>query len=211
MLRFNQTLTNYLKVSVGHDTYNLTKHDKIQIADTKTIKYPNTGGYLLQTWIINCNHRNNNGKIQNFKKSTKTNTPTGYSGATSLPPIGKSFMYIELSSNIQGSNVFVSFERTDIMQISNLTFYYNNFSILTNDPIKSMGRFRIQLLLKDKIWSTRYDIPKNDQNSDTSTDWTLINLNFTVENYGIRLLYDQIDTPHADMCFSNITITHSVY
>ena len=24
-------------------------------------------------------------------------------------------------------------------------------------------------------------------------------------------MYDQIDTPHADMCFSNITITHSVY
>ena len=47
MLRFNQTLQNYLKVSVGNDTYNLTKHDKIQITDTIIIKYPNTGGYLL--------------------------------------------------------------------------------------------------------------------------------------------------------------------
>ena len=48
LLRFNQTLTNYLKVSVGNDTYNLTKYDKIQITDTTNIKYPNTGGYLLQ-------------------------------------------------------------------------------------------------------------------------------------------------------------------
>ena len=44
---------------------------------------------------------------------------------------------------------------------------------------------------------------------DTSTDWTLVSLNFSVQNYGIKFIYDQIDTPHADMCFSNITITHS--
>ena len=74
-----------------------------------------------------------------------------------------------------------------------------------------MGMFRFQLLLEDNTWSTGYNIPKNDHHSDTSTDWTLVNLNFTVENCGIRLVYDQIDTPHADMCFSNITITHSVY
>ena len=36
--RFNQTLQNYLKVSVGSDTYNLTKNDKIQIPDTTIIK-----------------------------------------------------------------------------------------------------------------------------------------------------------------------------
>ena len=40
---------------------------------------------------------------------------------------------------------------------------------------------------------------------------TLLNLDFTVENYGIKLIYDQTDTAHADMRFSNITITHSVY
>ena len=102
-------------------------------------------------------------------------------------------------------------ERAVIIQITNVTFYYNRFSILTNVSLKSMGRFRIQLLLEDNTWSTRYNIPKNDRYSDTSTDWTLISLNFTVENYGIKLIYDQIDTAHADMCFSNITITHSVY
>ena len=74
-----------------------------------------------------------------------------------------------------------------------------------------MGGFRIQLLLEDNTWSTRYITPKSDRYSDTSTDWTLVNLNFTVENYGIRIVYDQIDTAHADMCFSIITITHSVY
>ena len=74
-----------------------------------------------------------------------------------------------------------------------------------------MGRFRVQLLLEDNTWSTRYNTPKNDRYNDTSTDWTLVKLNFTEENYGIRLIYDQVDTPHADMCFSNITIPYSLY
>ena len=74
-----------------------------------------------------------------------------------------------------------------------------------------MGRFRIQLLLEDNSSSTQCTIAKNTQYSDTSIDWTLLKLLFTIENYGIKLIYDQIDEPHADMCFSNITITHSVY
>ena len=77
-------------------------------------------------------------------------------------------------------------------------------------PKKSRGRFRIQLLLEDNTWSTRYNIPKNDRFGDSSTDWTLVNLKFTMENYGIKLIYDEIDTPHADI-FLNITITHSIY
>ena len=211
VLRFNQTLQNYLKVSVGNDTYNITKYDKVQITDTIETKYPNTGGYLLQNWVIKCNDKNNNGKTQNFIKSTKTNSPTGYSGATTLPPIGNSFMYIETSSNNHGNNVFISFERTDLIQVSNVTFFYNRFSILTNDSLKLMGRVRIQIILEDNTWSTRYNIPKNDPYSDTSTDWTLLSLIFTESNYGIRLYYDQIDTPHADMCFSNFPISRSVY
>ena len=74
-----------------------------------------------------------------------------------------------------------------------------------------MGRFRNQLLLEDKTWSTRSNIAKNDRYNNSSTQWTLVNLNFTVENYDFNLIYDQIDTSHADMCFSNITITHPVY
>ena len=196
VLRFNQTLENYLKASVGNDTYNLIKYDKIQITYTTIIKYPNTGGYFLKQWLMKCNDKNNNGKIQNFIKSTNTNSPTGYSGATSLPPIGNSFMYIETSSSNQGNNVFVSFERIDIIQISNITFYYTRFSFLTNDSLKSMGRFRIQFLVEDDTWSTRYNIAKNDRYSDTSTEWTLVSLNVTQANYGIKLIYDEIDTTH---------------
>ena len=116
-------------------------------------------------------------------------------------------MYIETSSNNHGNDVLVSFERTDIIQISNITFYYNRFS----DHNPSMGRFRIQLLLEDGTWSTKYTIEKNTNYSDSSTEWSFLNIDFTEENYGIKLIYDQIDTPHANMCFSNVSITHSVY
>ena len=211
ILRFNQTLQNFLKVSVGNDTYNLTKYNKIQLTDLTIMKTSNSGGYLLQNWNIKCNDKNGNGKILNFVISTKTNSPTADSGAMSLPPIGNSFMYIETSSNNHVNNVFVSWERIDIIQITNITFYYNRFSILTNDSLKSLGRFRVQLLLEDNTWSTVYTIAKNTHYSNTSTDWTLLNLDFTVENYGIKLIYDQIDTAHADMCFSDITIIYSVY
>ena len=149
--------------------------------------------------------------MQNFIKSTKTNSPTGDSGAIAVHPIGSGFTYIETSSNNHSNNVFVTFELTDIIQITNITFYYNRFSILTNNNSKAMGRFRIQLLLQDNTWSTQYTSAKNTQYSDTSTDWTLLNLEFTIANYGIKLVYDQIDKPHADICFSNITITHSKY
>ena len=212
LLRFNQTLSNYLKVSVGNDTYNLTKNDKLQITDTTEMRYPNIGSDLLQKWNNKCNNIINQSRITDFIKSTNTNSPTGHSGATSLPPIGNSFMSIETSSNNSGNEkLFVSWERTDIVQVTNITFYYDRFSILTNDSKKSIGRFRIQLLLEDNSWSTRYNIPKNDRYSDTSTQWTLVNLYFTVENYGIKLIYDRIDTLYADLCFSNITITYSVY
>ena len=184
ILRFNQTLEKYLKVSVGNDTYNLTKYKKIQLTYTTVIKNANTGKAVLPYWKIFCNDKNNKGKISNFVKSTKTNSPTSQSGSNSLPPIGTAFMYFDTSSNNSGDNVFCSWERTDIIQISNITFYYNRFSILTNDSLKSMGRFRIQLLLEDNTWSTRYNIPRNDRYSDSSTDWTPVSLNFTVENYG---------------------------
>ena len=154
--RFNQTFQNYLKVNVGNDTYILTKYDIIQITITTIFKHPNSGGYLLQQWNIKCNDKNNNGKIHNFITSAKTKSPTGHSGATSLPPIVDSFTYTETSQNNSGSeNIFVSFERTDNIQISNTTFYYNRYSILTEDSLKSMGRFRIQLLVSDNTWGTR--------------------------------------------------------
>ena len=170
LVRFNLTLENYLKVSVGNDTYNLTKYNKIQIIDTTEIKYPNIASDLLQKWNIKCNNKINQSRTTDFIKSTKTNSPTGHSGATSLPPIGNSFMYTETSSKNHGhERVFVTFERTDINQISNITFYYNRFSILTDESEKATGIFRIQLLLEDNTWSTRYNLPKNNRYCDTST------------------------------------------
>ena len=74
-----------------------------------------------------------------------------------------------------------------------------------------MGRFRIQLLLEDNTWSTQYTIAKNYQYSDLPTEWRVLNLDFTQENYGNKIILDQIDTAHSDMCFSKLTITHSVY
>ena len=136
IVRFNQTLQNYLKVSVGNDTYNLTKYDKLQFTDTTIIKHRNTGGHFLQNWVIKCNDKNNKYKRQNFIKTTKTNSPTSYSGAESLLRIGNSFMHSETSSDNHGNNVFVSFERTDIIQSSNIAFYYNRFTFLTNDSLK---------------------------------------------------------------------------
>ena len=210
MLRFNQTLTNYLKVSVGNDIYHLTKYNKYYLTDTTSMISPNSGLYLLQKWSIECKDRNNNGKVNNFIKSTKSSSPTGMSGAEGLRPIGNAFMYIESSGNNNGKHTYVRLIRTDIIQISNISFYYNRFSS-SDESLRSMGRFRIQILLDDNTWENKYTIEKNSQFSDSSTEWKLLNLDITGENYGIRLIYDRIDSAHADMCFSDITITHSVY
>ena len=59
-------------------------------------------------------------------------------------------MFIETSSHNHGhERVLVSWEKTDIIPKTNETFYHNRFSILTNDSLKSMGRFRLQLLSED--------------------------------------------------------------
>ena len=208
---FNQTLEIYLKASIGNDTYNLRKNNKTQITDTTIMKAGNTGGYLFAYWRNTCNDKNNQAKISNFVKSTKTNSPSSNSGATNLPPIGDAFMYTETSSQNHGPNVFVSWERTDVIKIINITFYYNRFSTLTDDILVKVGRFRIQLLLDDDTWSTQCTIAKNSQYSDNSTDWTLLNSDFTVENCGITIILDQIDTAQSCMCISIITVTHSVF
>ena len=41
ILRYNQTLQNYLKVSVGNKVYSLNKYDKIQSIDVTEIRSPN--------------------------------------------------------------------------------------------------------------------------------------------------------------------------
>ena len=73
-----------------------------------------------------------------------------------------------------------------------------------------MGRFRVQLL-RNGDWEDFYTIEKNTNFTELSTDWVLLNLDITDDNYGKKLLYDQIESAHADMCFSNIMITHSIF
>ena len=74
-----------------------------------------------------------------------------------------------------------------------------------------MGCFRIQILLEDNNWSTEFHMSKNSNYSTSPQIWSLLNLDITEQNYGIRPVYDKKDTAHADMCFSVISITHSVY
>ena len=46
ILRFNQSLRSYFKVTVENTDYILAKHDRIQITDRTSTEYPNQGGYL---------------------------------------------------------------------------------------------------------------------------------------------------------------------
>ena len=62
ILRFNQTLENYLKMSVRDVTYNLKNYDKINLIDDTQIRYPNRGDSLLPKWRTK-NLNNNNGDI----------------------------------------------------------------------------------------------------------------------------------------------------
>ena len=100
-------------MAVRNDTYILTEYYKVQTQDTKNIKYPNASRDILQNWVIKSNDENISGKKQNFNKSTETNSPTGDSRETSLPPIGNFFRYTETSSNNHGNKVLLSLEPTD--------------------------------------------------------------------------------------------------
>ena len=77
--------------------------------------------------------------------------------------------------------------------------------------MKAMGKLRVPQLLSDSNWSTRYNIPKKYRYSNSSTYWIFVSLNFDMESYGIKFTYDQVNTPHVEKCFSNITTTHSKY
>ena len=203
----------YLQVHIYNTAYNLQIYNKTQIIETTKLIFPNTGTDLLQNWKIICNNRFGEGLPSDFIKSTKTNSPTSQSGATSLPPIGTFFMFIETSGNNHNSandNVFISFERTDIIHISNITFYYNRFSTSIADK-RNMGKLGIQLL-RNGIWETEYTMDKDTNFSTLSTDWILFNMNIISQpNYGIKLVYSAINTAHSDMCFSDINITHSIF
>ena len=72
-----------------------------------------------------------------------------------------------------------------------------------------MGRFRIQLLI-NITWETNYRVERNTNYSSFSTGSSLLNFDFTENNYGNKVIYDRKNSAHADMCFSNLSITRSV-
>ena len=84
-------------------------------------------------------------------------------------------LYIETTAYNLGGGVFSSFERTDILQISNINLYYKRSSARSN---KTRERFRIQLLLNDESWSTRYNTANKDSHGNSITQWTLGNMKF---------------------------------
>ena len=139
--------------SVRKDVYNFIKYDKTQIIGKTISKSGSSGGYLLPYWKSICDDENNNGKLSNFIKSTKRNSPTIDSGATSLPPIGNAFQYFATGSANSGSDNVFYIRTNRFFRITIKTFYYNRFSIITNGSIKSMGRFKIHLKLEENTWS----------------------------------------------------------
>ena len=150
------------------------KYNKIQLIDTIEIRSPNIGNPLLQKWILTCTNKSYNTKINTFPKSNTSTSPTSESGAASLPPIGWAFVYVETSSNNHGANhVMVSWERTDIIHSSHVKFYYNRFST-SDQNLRRMSRFLVQVLKEDNSCSTIYNINKNSQYRNGSTVWQLI-------------------------------------
>ena len=115
IFRFNGTFENHPKVSVGNDIYNLFKHAEKQLTDVTEFKYTNKRDSLILRWRIKISNRNDEAYFGIFLKSAKAGSPAADSGATSLPPIGTAFMYIDTSSNNHGhEKLFVTWGRTDI-------------------------------------------------------------------------------------------------
>ena len=72
ILRLNDDSNErYLQARVGNTAYNLQIYNKAQIIDTTIIQNGNTGGYVLQNWLIECLDKKDSGKISNFIKTTQ--------------------------------------------------------------------------------------------------------------------------------------------
>ena len=140
-----------------------------------------------------------------FTRATRTNSPTGNKEGTTLPPIGNNSMYNETSCKNFGVNVFVSFQRTEIIQINDITFFRNRFSNPTK-RLRSTGQFRFQLILASGQWFSEIITDKKTNYSTTSEERTFLKIEYTEAKYSNKLVYDQIDTALVDMCFGNIMI-----
>ena len=75
----------------------------------------------------------------------------------------------------------------------------------------NMGKLEIQLL-RNGVWETEYTMDNDTNFCKLSTDWNLFNMNILSQpNNVIKLVYSGINSAHADICFSDINITHSIF
>ena len=144
------------------------KMRKKQITDTNSLKTRSFAGYLPPSCkIVRCD-KNIAGKVTNLKISIKMNFPTANTKASSILPIGDCFMYVGRSSIKLGLGVFVSFERSDFFQISNISFYSKRFSTPTSNAPVCMRTFR-KYLSRGRTWQTRYTL---EESLGSSSKWT---------------------------------------
>ena len=90
-----------------------------------------------------------------FFKSHKNKQLTEITGATTIPPIGDSLLYMEASVNIFGSKLCDGFEGIDNKQIKSIIFYYIRFPNPASNAI-SMGWFRNHLLVPNGQRQSNY-------------------------------------------------------
>ena len=87
------------------------------------------------------NDGNKTGKVLIFVRATNTKSQTGHTRATSIPPFGDSFMYVDTIGDITRSEcVFVGLQQTDVLQISYITFSFEKVSKPTR-IFRSKGLF----------------------------------------------------------------------
>ena len=154
VVRCKQTLQNFLKVTIGNVDYNLTKYDRKQFIVTTIIETGNAGSFLLPLWRIEIKDKKIACKLTKIFWAIKTNNPTGKSGTASWPPIRDASMYIVTSGNNYGSDDFISFDRTDDIQIGNFTCYFVRYSN-PKDIRTPKGIFGTQFLLLDSQWHSK--------------------------------------------------------
>ena len=107
------------------------KDSRIQIIDIIEVRFRIIISNLLQKWYFKSDTKIIQSRLNDFIKSTKRSSPTPNTASSILPPIGNSFMYIQTSKKNNGADgISVFFERTDIIQFSDITFYNNRFSIV---------------------------------------------------------------------------------
>ena len=73
-----------------------------------------------------------------------------------------------------------------------------------------MAGLRTQFIIPIGHWYSKFIVAKTTNYSTISTDWNLVNIDFTEKKYGVKILYDELDSALADMCFSNNLIIPSV-